>query len=52
MGKTDFKIKNKKFLKHNLFNLISFFKKMLKNKKQNKVIAPKNKRNKYGFPEM
>lgn len=49
---TDFKIKNKKFLKRILSNLISFYKKMLKNNKQNKVIAPKNRRNKYGFPEL
>ena len=45
-------IKNKKILTQFLSNLISYFKKMLKNTKQNKVIAPKNKRNKYGFPEL
>jgi hypothetical protein len=48
----DLIIKNKKILTQFLSNLISYFKKMLKSNKQNKVSAPKNKRNKYGFPRM
>ena len=48
----DLIIKNKKILTQFLSKLISYFKKMLKSNKQNKVSAPKNKRNKYGFPRM
>lgn len=52
MAKSNLIIKNKKILTQFLSNLICYFKKMLKNTKQNKVIAPKSKRNKYGFPEL
>lgn len=52
MAKSNLIIKNKKILTQFLSNLICYFKKMLKNTKQNKVNAPKNKRNKYGFPEL
>ncbi len=52
MAKTNLIIKNKKILTQFLSKLISYFKKMLKNNKQTKVSAPKNRRNKYGFPKM
>ena len=52
MAKSNLIIKNKKILTQFLSNLISYFKKMLKNTKQNKVIDTKNKRNKYGFTEL
>lgn len=52
MSKSNLIIKDKKILTQFLPKLISYFKKMLKNNKQTKVSAPKNKRNKYGFPEL
>lgn len=47
--KADLIIKNKKILTQFLSKFINYFK---KGKKSNKKVAPKNKRNKYGFPEM
>jgi hypothetical protein len=45
----DLIIKNKKILTQFLSKFINYFK---KGNKSNKKVAPKNRRNKYGFPRM